>query len=37
MELTNGFINQFKKEQILKWVDLILKNAVVNSEIIMKK
>jgi hypothetical protein len=35
--IANGFINQFKKDQIIKWVDLLMKNGVVYSEIIDRK
>jgi hypothetical protein len=35
--IANGFINQFKKDQIIKWVDLLMKNGVVYSEIIDQK
>ena len=30
-------MNQFKKDQIIKWVDLLMKNGVVDSEIIHGK
>lgn len=35
--IANGFINQYKKDQILKWVDLLMKNGVVYSEIFRPK
>lgn len=35
--IANGFINQFKKDQIIKWVDLLMKNGVVYSEIFKPK
>ncbi len=27
--IKNGYINQFKKDEVIKWVDLILKHGVV--------
>ncbi len=35
--IANGFINQYKKDQIIKWVDLLMKNGVVYSEIFRPK
>ena len=34
--IQNGYINQFKKDQILKWVELLLKHEIVNKEFFSK-
>lgn len=28
--IKNGYVNQFKKDEVAKWADLILKHGVVN-------
>ena len=30
--INNGYVNQFKKDEIAKWADLMLKHGVINME-----